>query len=178
MTARARGDLAAAEAAGQVVVRGTPDDPRGWVLLGSLAHLEGSLARAAALYRRALASAPADPCAHAALAVALVQTGQPITAQAHFAAATGAGLERWSELRVRRQAHALATMPAGASPRAWDACTTPLFEPADPCHMSLGTCTTISGRVAWTVERLAAALRERPRVVALTGAGISAASGL
>ncbi|MFY0531089.1 tetratricopeptide repeat protein [Nannocystis pusilla] len=58
------------------------------MLLGSIDHLRGDLERAASRYRRALALAPRDAAAHAALAVNLVQQGQPTTARAHFAAAT------------------------------------------------------------------------------------------
>jgi NAD-dependent deacetylase len=176
LAARARGALVEAGSAARELVDAAPDDPQGWVLLGSLAHLRGGLDEATTLYRRALAVAPTDPCAHAALAVTLTQAGQPVSARAHFAAALGGGgLDAWSLLRTLRQARELGH---GGAPRAWEACATPLFEAR--AGLSSGTCELPqrTGIVKWTVADLAAALRDKPRVVALTGAGISAASGL
>ncbi len=181
LAARARGALGEAEAAGHEASRSLPEDPRVWVLLGSLVHLRGALAEAATLYRRALAVAPADGCAHAALAVALTQDHQPVTAGAHFAAALRGGLEPWTWLRTLRQAREVGQ--AGPA-NAWEACATPLFGPQG--HMSESTGgregtdprPAVVGRVTWTITELAAALRAGSRIVALTGAGLSAASGL
>jgi NAD-dependent deacetylase len=174
--ARERGELDEARRWGEAVTAERPDDPRGWVLLASIAHLEGELAAAVTLYRRGLAAAPGDAAAHAGLAVALAQSGQPATARAHAAAAIDAQatgqLAAVPWLRTLRQARELAE---GGELRAWSRCATPLMRAGggEVIEAPQGR-----GVVGWTVAELAAALSEGRRVVALTGAGMSAASGL
>lgn len=175
--ARERGELAEARRLVEAVTRERPDDPRAWVVLASLAHLEGALAEAAGLYRRGLSVAPADAAAHAGLAVVLAQSGQMATARAHAAAAIDARatgrLAAVPWLRALRQARELAE---AETVRPWECCATPLLRPG--CPEEQVDAPRERGVVAWTVERLVARLKERPRVVALTGAGMSAASGL
>lgn len=176
--ARGRGALAEALAAAEHALGCAPADPRAWLMRGSIAHLAGRLPAALADYRRALAVAPRDAAAHAALAVALAQTGQPATARAHLAAAIDAGasggLGEVAWLRAFRQLRELAA--ADGATLAWERCATPLLR-ADV--VSEWTCPPgPAGRRTWTPGELVAALRSRPRVVALTGAGLSAASGL
>ncbi len=178
LAARARGALAEADAAAAEAAAAAPGDPRVWVLLGSLAHLRGALTDAADAYRRALAVAPADAAAHAALAVALTQGGQFAAARDHFAAASAAPLGLWSGLRTLRQARAVARA-IDAAEAGWNACATPLFEVEHGASAALERARALApGRVSWTVDDLRAALRGGPRIAALTGAGISAASGL
>lgn len=175
--ARERGELAEARRWGEAATGESPDDPRGWVLLGSIAQLEGALAEAVRLYRQALAAEPADAAAHAGLAVALAQAGQPATARAHAAAAIDAEATRkltevpW--LRALRQARELAEATAV---QPWSRCATPLLRAGEGAGASESP--GLRGVVAWSVEALAEALARGPRVVALTGAGMSAASGL
>lgn len=177
LAARARGALDEAELATTQAVADAPTDPRVWVLRGSLAHLRGDLAAAAAAYRRALGFAPNDAAAHAALAVTSLQSGQLRTARAHFTAACAAPAGLWSGLRILRQARETARAPDAAPP--WNICTTPLFATETDATELLDIAGRLdAGRIAWTVDDLREALRARPRVVALTGAGISAASGL
>ncbi|MBL9100041.1 MAG: hypothetical protein JNL82_03730 [Myxococcales bacterium] len=176
LAARARGALDEADITAREAAAALPDDPRVHVLLGSLAHLRGELADAAAAYRRALAVAPTDAAAHAALAVALTQSGRFAAAQPHFTAACAAPRGLWSGLRTLRQARAAAG--AVAAEAAWNACATPLFELESPAPAPLVTRTFTAGRIPWTVDDLRAALRDDPRIVAVTGAGISVASGL
>jgi len=180
LAARARGDLEAAAAATAQALREAPDDPRVWVLHGSLAHLRGDLPAAVDAYRGALARAPDDAAAHAALAVALLQSdprerGWPHAAHDHFAAACTGRAGLWSglrTLRLAREAHAAAHQP-------WTACATPLFEAeSGACELVLHAQRLRPGRASWTPGELRAAVAARPRIVALTGAGISAASGL
>ncbi|MCY0986643.1 hypothetical protein OV203_41195 [Nannocystis sp. ILAH1] len=176
--ARARGELAAATEIAEAAVAAAPADPRGWVLLGSIDHLRGDLERAASRYRRALALAPRDAAAHAALAVNLVQRGQPATARAHFAAATSPDASppladlQW--LQAFQQARELDE--AGPA-LAWSRCATPLPCPRAPAELPAGP-PRERGRVTWSLADLVAALRTSSRIVALTGAGMSAASGL
>lgn len=174
LAARARGALAEAELATREALGEAPSDPRTWVLHGSLAHLRGDLTAASTSYRQALMHAPDDAAAHAALAVALTQTGQPTTARAHFTAACAAPTGLWSGLRTLRQAREL-----GSTSLPWNACTTPLFEHEPDATTAVRHARDLAtGRTPWTVADLRAALATNPRVVALTGAGISAASGL
>ncbi len=176
--ARGRGALAEAAEAVAEAIAADPTDPRAWVLLGSIDHLRGDLERAASRYRRALAIAPRDAAAHASLAVSLVQGGQPATAQAHFAAAIAAeassplGDLQW--LQVFQQATEAGE--AGAA-LPWSRCATPLLSPRAPTEPPAGPPST-RGLVTWSTAALIEAVRGSSRIVALTGAGMSAASGL
>ncbi|MBZ5713870.1 SIR2 family NAD-dependent protein deacylase [Nannocystis pusilla] len=176
--ARRRGELAEATEAAEAAVAAAPADPRAWVLLGSIDHLRGNLERAASRYRRALALAPRDAAAHAALAVNLVQRGQPAAARAHFAAATAADasppLDDLQWLQAFQQARELDDAGAALS---WSRCATPLPSPREPVEPPMGP-PAARGRVTWSIAELTAALRTSTRIVALTGAGMSAASGL
>jgi len=176
LAARARGALDEAAAATALAIAEAPDDPRVWVLRGSLGHLRGDLPAALADYQRALVLAPADAAAHASMAVALTQSGQPGAARAHFTAACANPAGLWSGLRTLRQARECQHLE---SPPTWNACATPLFEAEHHAAALLTRAQQLTpGRESWTIEDLIDALRERPRVVALTGAGISSASGL
>lgn len=171
--ARERGDLAEAHRRAEAATMS--GDARAWGLLASIAHLEGALDEAARHYRRALALAPEDAAAHAGLAVLLTQRGQVATARAHAAAAlAGGGLGTVPWLRTLRQSRELEGATA-ETVRPWERCATPPLAPRGPSARVLPPA---AGLVAWSPEDLAAALREGPRVVALTGAGISASSGL
>ncbi|WAS90020.1 SIR2 family NAD-dependent protein deacylase [Nannocystis punicea] len=176
--ARSRGELAEAAEAADAAVAAAPADPRAWVLSGSIDHLRGDLERAASRYRRALALAPRDAAAHAALAVNLVQRGQPAAARAHFAAATAPDasppLDDLQWLQAFQQARELDEAGAALS---WSRCATPLPSPRTPVDPPRGL-PPACGRVTWSIAELTAALRTSSRIVALTGAGMSAASGL
>lgn len=179
IAARTRGALGPALAAAQRAIDAAPEEARAWIVRASLRHLAGDLEGACADYRRALASAPREAAAHAALAVVLAQRGQRTSAEAHLAASlalTGPGeLGEIARLRAERQLRELAAAAAPTAP--WERCATPLPRlregPRAPEASS-----PAAGRQAWTLADLAALARTRPRTVALTGAGLSAASGL
>lgn len=180
IAARSRGALGPALAATQRAIDASPQEARAWIVRASLRHLAGDLEGASADYRRALASAPREATAHAALAVVLAQRGQRASAEAHLAAAltlTGPGeLGEVTRLRAERQLREL----AGAAPTApWERCATPLprLREGRPPRGAV-TSGPAAGPRPWTLADLAALARARPRTVALTGAGLSAASGL
>ena len=181
IAARSRGALGPALAATQRALEVSPQEARAWIVRASLRHLEGDLEGASADYRRALASAPREAAAHAALAVVLAQRGQRASAEAHLAAAlalTGPGeLGEVTRLRAERQLRELAAAAAPTAP--WERCATPLPRLCEG-RSSRGAMASdpAAGRLAWTLADLAALARTRPRTVALTGAGLSAASGL
>lgn len=177
LAARARGALDEAESLTRSALLKTPSDPRVWVLHGSLSHLRGQLPSAIEAYLKAIAHAPTDAAAHAALAVAYTQMDRPGDARAHIAAACAAPSGLWSGLRILRLARELARHRDASQP--WNACATPLFEAEHTTTDALGHAQQLAtGRIPWTTDDLRHALHPRPKIVALTGAGISAASGL
>jgi NAD-dependent deacetylase len=172
--ARVEGDLARARAHALAHL-GRGDDPDAWVLLGSIAQLEGDLAEAARCHRRAIGIAGDHAPAHAALAVVLAQRGELVTARAHLEAALerrGLGEVAW--LRAERQRAALAR---GGVPLAPERVATPFVEKSP--HAAHGPRERARGAVSsCSLERLRELVRGARSIVAITGAGISRASGL
>jgi NAD-dependent deacetylase len=149
-----------------------PQCPEGWSMLGALAHVDGDLDTAARCHRRALALEPRYGPAHAALAVVLAQRGETLTARAHLEVALRTDdLGDFAWLRAERQR---ASIGADGQPIAFERCSAPWIERAPSTRRlrargSLERCEP---------SRLRELIASSQRIVALTGAGISRASGL
>jgi NAD-dependent deacetylase len=178
--ARARGALDEAEACAQQALAQAAHDPRAQVLAGTLCHLRGDLDGACGRYRRALAHEGRHGPAHYALAVSLALRGQPRLARQHLARALDGeatpGLSGDLRLRAQAQDRELALLCSGAARAAFELAAAPLFRLDAPGAPPLAAARP--GLTAVTVERVAALLQGATRAVALTGAGLSAASGL
>lgn len=172
--ARLAGDLAGARA--HALARlGRGEDAEAWVLLGSIAQLDGDLTEAARCHRRALSLAPDHAPAHASLAVVLAQQGELATARAHLEASLECpGLSDIAWLRAERQRASLAlggvALPA-------ERVATPFVQRSRSAARA--TRERANGAIEpCSHEQLRALVARARSIVAITGAGISRASGL
>lgn len=180
--AREEGDVATSRAWVLSHLARHGDVPDAHVFLGSLAHLEGDLDEAVRCHRRALSLRSDHAPAHASLAVALAQRGELVTARAHLEASLEApGLGDIAWLRAERQRASLAL---GGAPLPYERVATPVLD-ASTGSSGDGTSarrrprSTANGTItACSSETLRAHVARARSIVAITGAGLSRASGL
>lgn len=171
--AREAGELAMARQIATRHLAREARDPDAHVFLGSLAHLEGDLDEAARQHRRALSIAPRHAPAHASLAVVLAQRGELETARAHLEASLeGEGLGDVAWLRAERQRASLAI---GGTALPYERVATPFVASHTTTARRVGARGAIT---PCSIEQLRGLVRDARSIVAITGAGISRASGL
>ncbi len=185
---RLRGDLPAARSEAEAVLRLGARHASALAHAGLLAQLTGDLDGAIERYREALTVDPSHRVSRYYLGMALRLRGENTAAIASLERALdpgGAALPELVRERVRGQLHdALLAAPTGAPARATLCATSAVTEVMAPDDDEPRAASTlpdepydIAGREV-DVTEAAALLHRAQRVVALTGAGLSVASGL
>lgn len=164
---RLHGDLAGAVSAMRRAVSLLPSLAAPQTQLGALLQLQGDLAGALACYRTAVAVDPTHSISWYHLAIGLVQTGEGAEGVGHLQHALALGLPPLLEERARGQ---LAELQFPGESKPPTLCSAPMYSeilgPSPPSPAPPSPAPPDAPRATG------------PRIVALTGAGISAESGL